>query len=79
MGSHVITGQVEIIEPTTLCGRCGHRADAHRLDDATNVSVVDPSAKFRCVGWEADGHFIETHCDCPDFVVGTIEQVEVDG
>ena len=42
------------------CARtgCGHTADDHRLDDATNVSPVDPLAKFRCVV-----------CACPDMVV----------
>lgn len=45
------------------CGRCGHSPDAHRLDDALNLSPTDPRAEFRCVGPDLAG------CDqaCPDF------------
>lgn len=46
------------------CTRCGHSSKWHRLDDSTNVSPVDPEAKFRCVGP------LFTDCPqlCPDMV-----------
>ena len=48
---------------------CGHGPDDHRLDDSTNVSPVDPEAKFRCVGHQdrKTERWIDTHCDCPDY------------
>lgn len=57
------------IQSADTCGKCGHIADLHRLDDATNVSPVSEDAKFRCI-WPMltyqGGVTIE--CDCPDFV-----------
>lgn len=53
------------------CKRCGHPSDWHRLDDSTNVSPCEPSAKFRCLGYdcEAPGKPPKNgrDCDCPDF------------
>ena len=45
------------VQAPTSCKRCGHSGDVHRLDDDTNMSPVDPVAKFRCLS-----------CNCPDFV-----------
>jgi hypothetical protein len=47
------------------CARCGHEADHHRLDDAQNVSPLDPAALFRCLG----GAQLRGCPDaCPDYV-----------
>lgn len=56
---------------TGLCQRCEHPASWHRLDDSTNVSPVDPAAKFRCIGYDCEkpGSPPTTdRCTCPDFV-----------
>lgn len=45
------------------CKTCGHFACWHRLDDSTNVSPVDPRAKFRCLG---EG-FAGCPDECPDY------------
>jgi hypothetical protein len=50
------------------CERCGHSPDDHRLDDSTNVAPTDPAAKFRCVGHVEGARWIDTDCDCPDYV-----------
>ena len=47
------------------CGRCGHTAYHHRLDDSKNVSPVDPAAAFRCV-WPMPDR-LPQQCDCPEF------------
>ncbi len=46
------------------CDNCGHFACWHRLDDSLNVSPVDPTAEFRCLGPDFDG------CDekCPTYI-----------
>lgn len=53
------------------CSRCHHPPDWHRLDDATNVSPVDPAAMFRCYGYDVDAPGPPVApgvlCDCPDF------------
>lgn len=48
------------------CARpgCGHLPDAHRLDDASNVSPADPKALFRCLGVGLGGCVSA----CPDFL-----------
>jgi hypothetical protein len=49
--------------------RCGHPADWHRVDDATNLGPSDPGVLFRCLGFDvnAPGKPDRT-CDCADFV-----------
>ncbi len=53
------------------CQWCGHPADWHRLDSATNVSPNDPAAKFRCLGYDCEkaGPVPKSGraCDCPDY------------
>ena len=48
------------------CGRCGHGADDHKLNDALNLSPTDASAPFRCTFGIAGVRL----CLCPDFVEG---------
>ncbi len=58
------------------CVRCTHTAYHHRLNDALNISPVDPGAKFRCV-WPMPDEMPKPPydpddprgCDCPDFMV----------
>ena len=48
------------------CKRCGHGKWYHRLDDALNVSPVDPTAPFRCI-WPTPGGPAVQFCRCPDY------------
>lgn len=51
------------------CGRCGHPASWHRLDDSTDEDPTDPDAQFRCIGYDcmAPGR-PKDPCGCPDFL-----------
>jgi len=53
-----------------MCRACGHPGRWHRLDDTTNVSPVDPAAKFRCIGYDCEHVGRPGRCDidCPDFL-----------
>lgn len=56
---------------TDLCARCAHPSDWHRLDDALNISPTDPTAPFRCIGYDCTADpFDAASCsiECPDFV-----------
>lgn len=54
--------------PLPPCGRCGHTADDHRIDDTQDLGPCDPGMKFRCVGRPIPpDRFVETNCDCPDY------------
>lgn len=61
----------EQTEDAFLCQRpaCGHPPSWHRLDDATNVSPVDPKAKFRCIGYDCEAAGPpQPPCGCPDYL-----------
>ena len=54
-----------------ICERCGHPDSWHRLDDALNIPPTDPSAPFRCIGYDCEVPGRppkQPACDCPDFV-----------
>lgn len=52
-----------IVDSREPCLHCEHESRWHRLDDALNVSPVDPEARFRCLGVEFKG----CYADCADF------------
>lgn len=60
------------ISAEALCARpgCGHPASWHRLDSSTNVAPTDPTAEFRCLGYDPTGKGRPTVCvaACPDFM-----------
>jgi hypothetical protein len=50
------------------CTRCGHPADAHRIDsDALIQDPTDERARFHCVGYPEGDRFVETNCGCPNY------------
>jgi hypothetical protein len=52
------------------CLNCGHTAADHRID-SERMGPKDPTdsaTRFRCVGHMADGRWVDTDCDCLDFV-----------
>lgn len=56
-----------------LCARqgCGHPADWHRLDDALNIAPTNPSARFRCLGYDPSVDHSggpRRQCACRDMV-----------
>lgn len=52
---------------------CGHSTEDHRLDDSKNVSPTDPEAEYRCVGHQEGDRWIDTRCDCPDYVQNIVK------
>jgi len=62
----------DLLPRVDICKHCGHSSDWHRLDDAKNVAPTDPTAEFRCLGYdcEAPGKPPDTGraCNCLGFV-----------